>query len=123
MRLDYKFDELLNKVKKNYVDTLGNDVIDMQKEIERLRGAVRELKAQNETLNKTLEDYKFKVENDPSYTLGKAVAKYVKDTIKTDVMDNLSVEVDADYDPYSGRPDHEHKTEIFWNEFLDQKDE
>ena len=76
-----------------------------------------DLKARNESLKKTIENDKFNVENDPSYILGKAVAKYVKDTIKTDVMKNLNVEVDSEWDPYySGQREHYHTTEISWNE-------
>ena len=116
MKTDYKFSELVKMIKKHYVDSLSNDILDMQREIERLRTEVMDLKARNESLKKTIENDKFNVENDPSYVLGKAVAKYVKDTIKTDVMKNLNVEVDSEWDPYSGQRDHNHTTEISWNE-------
>lgn len=116
MKRDYRFDELVKMIKKNYVDSLSNDVLDMQREIERLRTEVIDLKARNESLKKTIENDKFNVENDPSYILGKAVAKYVKDTIKTDVMKNLNVEVDSEWDPYSGEREHHHITNIYWNE-------
>ena len=116
MKRDYRFDELVKMIKKNYVDSLSNDVIDMQREIERLRAEVMDLEARNESLKKTIENDKFNVKNDPSYILGKAVAKYVKDTIKTDVMKNLNVEVDSEWDPYSGQREHYHTTEISWNE-------
>ena len=116
MKRDYRFDELVKMIKKNYVDSLSNDVLDMQREIERLRAEVMDLKARNESLKKTIENDKFNVENDPSYILGKAVAKYVKDTIKNDVMKNLNVEVDAEWDPYSGQREYYHTTEISWNE-------
>ena len=116
MKTNYRFEELVKMIKKNHVDSLSNDVLDMQREIERLRAEVMDLKARNESLNKTIENDKFNVENDPSYILGKAVAKYVKDTIKADVMKNLNVEVDSEWDPYSGQRDHNHTTEISWNE-------
>ena len=116
MKRNYRFDELVKMIKKNHVDSLSNDVLDMQREIERLRTEVMDLKARNESLKKTIENDKFNVENDPSYILGKAVAKYVKDTIKTDVMKNLNVEVDSEWDPYSGEREHHHKTNIYWNE-------
>ena len=116
MKTNYRFDELVKMIKKHYVDSLSNDVLDMQREIERLRTEVVDLKARNESLKKTIENDKFNVENDPSYILGKAVAKYVKDTIKADVMNNLNVEVDSEWDPYSGEREHRHKTEIYWNE-------
>ena len=116
MKTDYRLDELVKMIKKHYVDSLSNDVLDMQREIERLRTEVMDLKARNESLEKTIENDKFNVENDPSYILGKAVAKYVKDTIKADVMNNLNVEVDSEWDPYSGEREHHHKTEIYWNE-------
>lgn len=116
MKRDYRFDELVKMIKKNYVDSLSNDVLDMQREIERLRTEVMDLKARNESLKKTIENDKFNVENDPSYILGKAVAKYVKDAIKTDVMNNLNVEVDSEWDPYSGEREHHHITNIYWNE-------
>ena len=116
MKRNYRFDELVKMIKKNHVDSLSNDVLDMQREIERLRTEVMDLKARNESLKKTIENDKFNVENDPSYILGKAVAKYVKDTIKTDVMNNLNIEVDSEWDPYSGEREHHHKTEIYWNE-------
>ena len=116
MKRDYRFDELVKMIKKNYVDSLSNDVLDMQREIERLRDEVMDLKARNESLKKTIENDKFNVENDPSYILGKAVAKYVKDAIKTDVMNNLNVEVDSEWDPYSGEREHHHITNIYWNE-------
>ena len=116
MKTNYRFDELVKMIKKNYVDSLSNDVLDMQREIERLRTEITDLKARNESLKKTIENDKFNVENDPSYILGKAVAKYVKDTIKADVMNNLNVEVDSEWDPYSGEREHHHKTEIYWNE-------
>ena len=116
MKRNYRFDELVKMIKKNHVDSLSNDVLDMQREIERLRAEVMDLKARNESLKKTIENDKFNVENDPSYILGKAVAKYVKDTIKTDVMNNLNIEVDSEWDPYSGEREHHHKTEIYWNE-------
>ena len=116
MKINYRFDELVKMIKKNHVDSLSNDVLDMQREIERLRAEVMDLKARNESLKKTIENDKFNVKNDPSYILGKAVAKYVKDTIKTDVMKNLNVEVDSEWDPYSGEREHRHKTEIYWNE-------
>ena len=112
----YRFDELVKMIKKNYVDSLSNDVLDMQREIERLRTEVMDLKARNESLKKTIENDKFNVENDPSYILGKAVAKYVKDTIKADVMNNLNIEVDSEWDPYSGEREHHHITNIYWNE-------
>lgn len=116
MKRDYRFDELVKMIKKNYVDSLSNDVLDMQREIERLRAEVMDLKARNESLKKTIENDKFNIENDPSYILGKAVAKYVKDAIKTDVMNNLNVEVDSEWDPYSGEREHHHITNIYWNE-------
>lgn len=116
MKINYRFDELVKMIKKNHVDSLSNDVLDMQREIERLRAEVMDLKARNESLKKTIENDKFNVNNDPSYILGKAVAKYVKDTIKADVMKNLNVEVDSEWDPYSGEREHHHKTEIYWNE-------
>ena len=116
MKRNYRFDELVKMIKKNHVDSLSNDVLDMQREIERLRTEVMDLKARNESLKKTIENDKFNVENDPSYILGKAVAKYVKYTIKTDVMNNLNIEVDSEWDPYSGEREHHHKTEIYWNE-------
>lgn len=116
MKTDYKFSELVKMVKKHYIDSLSNDVLDMQREIERLRTEVMDLKSRNESLKKTIENDKFNVENDPSYVLGKAVAKFVKDAIKTDVMKNLNVEVDSEWDPYSGQRDHNHTTEISWNE-------
>ena len=116
MKTNYRFDELVKMIKKNHVDSLSNDVLDMQREIERLRTEVIELKSENESLKKTIENDKFNVENDPSYILGKAVAKYVKDTIKADVMNNLNIEVDSEWDPYSGEREHHHKTEIYWNE-------
>lgn len=115
MKRNYRFDELVKMIKKNYVDSLSNDVLDMQREIERLRAEVMDLKARNELLKKTIENDKFNVENDPSYILGKAVAKYVKDAIKTDVMNNLNVEVDSEWDPYSGEREHHHTTNISWN--------
>ena len=116
MKTDYRLDELTKMVKKNYLDSLPANVVEMQREIERLRTEVIDLKARNESLKKTIENDKFNVENDPSYILGKAVAKYVKDTIKADVMNNLNVEVDSEWDPYSGEREHRHKTEIYWNE-------
>lgn len=116
MKRNYKLDELSKIVKKHYVDSLPNDVLNMQRYINELEIQVKELKSQNELLKKTIENDKFNVENDPSYVLGKAVAKYVKDTIKTDVMENLNVEVDSEWYPYSGQQDHYHKTEISWNE-------
>ena len=116
MKTNYRFEELVKMIKKNHVDSLSNDVLDMQREIERLRTEVIDLKARNESLEKTIVNDKFNVENDPSYILGKTVAKYVKDTIKTDVMKNLNVEVDSEWDPYSGQRDHNHTTEISWNE-------
>ena len=115
MKRNYRFDELVKMIKKNHVDSLSNDVLDMQREIERLRTEVMDLKERNESLKKTIENDKFNVENDPSYILGKAVAKYVKDTIKTDVMNNLNVEVDSEWDPYSGEREHHHTTNISWN--------
>ena len=116
MKTDYRLDELVKMIKKHYVDSLSNDVLDMQREIERLRTEVMDLKERNESLKKTIENDKFNVENDPSYILGKAVAKYVKDTIKTDVMNNLNIEVDSEWDPYSGEREHHHITNIYWNE-------
>lgn len=116
MKTNYRFDELVKMIKKNHVDSLSNDVLDMQREIERLRTEVMDLKARNESLKKTIENDKFNIDNDPSYVLGKAVAKYVKDTIKTDVMKNLNVEVDSEWDPYSGEREHHHITNIYWNE-------
>ena len=116
MKRNYRFDELVKMIKKNHVDSLSNDVLDMQREIERLRAEVMDLKARNESFKKTIENDKFNVENDPSYILGKAVAKYVKDAIKTDVMNNLNVEVDSEWDPYSGEREHHHITNIYWNE-------
>lgn len=116
MKTDYRLDELVKMIKKHYVDSLSSDIIWMQQDIKRLRTEIIELKSENESLKKTIENDKFNVENDPSYILGKAVAKYVKDTIKTDVMNNLNVEVDSEWDPYSGEREHHHKTEIYWNE-------
>ena len=116
MKRNYRFDELVKMIKKNHVDSLSNDVLEMQREIERLRTEVMDLKARNESLEKTIVNDKFNVENDPSYILGKAVAKYVKDAIKTDVMKNLNVEVDSEWDPYSGEREHHHITNIYWNE-------
>ena len=109
MKKDYTLDELSKMVKKNYLDSLPANVVEMQRYINELEIQVKELKSQNESLKKT-------IENDPSYELGKAVAKFVKDAIKTDVMKNLNVEVDSEWDPYSGQRDHNHTTEIFWNE-------
>ena len=116
MKTNYRLDELEKMIKKHYVDSLSSDIIWMQQDIKRLRTEVMDLKARNESLEKTIVNDKFNVENDPSYILGKAVAKYVKDAIKTDVMKNLNVEVDSEWDPYSGQREHYHKTEISWNE-------
>ena len=116
MKRDYTLNELSKMVKKNYLDSLPDNVVEMQRYINMLEIQIKELKAENKLLKKTIENDKFNVENDPSYVLGKAVAKYVKDTIKTDVMKNLNVEVDSEWDPYSGQQEHYHKTEISWNE-------
>ena len=116
MKKDYTLDELSKMVKKNYLDSLPVNVIEMQRYIKELEIQINELKVENKSLEKTIENDKFNIENDPSYILGKAVAKYVKDTIKTDVMKNLNVEVDSEWDPYSGQKEHYHKTEISWNE-------
>ena len=116
MKKDYTLDELSKMVKKNYLDSLPANVDEMQRYINMLEIQINELKAENKLLKKTIENDKFNVENDPSYVLGKAVAKYVKDTIKTDVMNNLNVEVDSEWDPYSGEREHHHTTEISWNE-------
>lgn len=116
MKTDYRLDELSKMVKKNYLDSLPANVVEMQRYINKLKIQINELKAENKLLKKTIENDKFNVENDPSYILGKAVAKYVKDTIKTDVMKNLNVEVDSEWDPYSGQKEHYHTTNISWNE-------
>lgn len=116
MKTDYRLDELSNMVKKNYLDSLPANVVEMQRYIKELEIQINELKAENKSLKKTIENDKFNVENDPSYILGKAVAKYVKDTIKTDVMKNLNIEVDSEWDPYSGQKEHYHTTNISWNE-------
>ena len=116
MKKDYTLNELSKMVKKNYLDSLPANVVEMQRYINMLEIQINELKTENESLKKTIENDKFNIENDPSYVLGKAVAKYVKDTIKTDVMNNLNVEVDSEWDPYSGEREHHHKTEIYWNE-------
>lgn len=116
MKRDYTLNELSKMVKKNYLDSLPDNVVEMQRYINELEIQVKELNVENKSLKKTIENDKFNVENDPSYVLGKAVAKYVKDTIKTDVMKNLNVEVDSEWDPYSERREHYHKTEISWNE-------
>ena len=116
MKRDYTLDELSKMVKKNYLDSLPVNVVEMQRYINMLEIQVNELKAENKILKETIENDKFNVENDPSYVLGKTVAKFVKDAIKTDVMKNLNVEVDSEWDPYSGQRDHYHKTEISWNE-------
>ena len=116
MKKDYKLDELSKMVKKNYLDSLPANIVEMQRYINMLEIQINELKAENKLLKKTIENDKFNIENDPSYILGKAVAKYVKDTIKTDVMNNLNIEVDSEWDPYSGEREHHHKTEIYWNE-------
>ena len=117
MKKDYTLDELSKMVKKNYLDSLPANVVEMQRYINMLEIQINELKAENKLLNKTIENDKFNVENDPSYVLGKAVAKYVKDTIKTDVTNNLNVEVDSEWDPYSGQREHHHTTNISWNEY------
>ena len=116
MKKDYTLNELSKMVKKNYLDSLPANVVEMQRYINMLEIQINELKTENESLKKTIENDKFNIENDPSYVLGKAVAKYVKDAIKTDVMNNLNVEVDSEWDPYSGQREHHHKTEIYWNE-------
>lgn len=116
MKRDYTLNELSKMVKKNYLDLLPDNVVEMQRYINMLEIQIKELKAENKLLKKTIENGKFNVENDPSYVLGKAVAKYVKDTIKTGIMKNLNVEVDSEWDPYSGQQEHYHKTEISWNE-------
>ena len=116
MKRDYTLNELSKMVKKNYLDSLPVSVVEMQRYINELEIQVNELNVENKSLKKTIENDKFNVENDPSYVLGKAVAKYVKDTIKTDIMKNLNVEVDSEWDPYSGQQEHYHKTEISWNE-------
>lgn len=116
MKRDYTLNELSKMVKKNYLDSLPGNVVEMQRYINMLEIQIKELNVENKSLKKTIKNGKFNVENDPSYVLGKAVAKYVKDTIKTDVMKNLNVEVDSEWDPYSGQQEHYHKTEISWNE-------
>lgn len=110
MKKDYTLNELSKMVKKNYLDSLPADVVEMQRYINMLKIQINELKTENESLKKTIENDKFNIDNDPSYVLGKAVAKYVKDTIKTNVMKNLNVEVDSEWDPYSGQREHYHKT-------------
>lgn len=116
MKTDYRLDELSKMVKKNYLDSLPVNVVEMQRYIKELEIQINELKAENKSLKKTIENDKFSIGNDPSYILGKVVAKYVKDTIKTDVMKNLNVEVDSEWDPYSGQKEHYHTTNISWNE-------
>ena len=116
MKKDYKLDELSKMVKKNYLDSLPANIVEMQRYINMLEIQINELKAENKLLKKTIENDKCNIEKDPSYVLGTAVAKYVKDTINTDVTKNLHVEVDSEWDPYSGQREHYHTTEISWNE-------
>ena len=59
MKTNYRFDELVKMIKKNHVDSLLNDVLDMQLEIERLRTKVMDLKARNESLKKTTSKFEF----------------------------------------------------------------
>ena len=71
MKKDYTLGELSKMVKKNYVDSLPDNVIEMQRYINMLEIQINELKAENKSLKKTIENDKFNVENDPSYVLGK----------------------------------------------------
>ena len=86
MKKYYTLDELSKMVKKNYLDSLPANVVEMQREIERLRTEVMDLKARNESLEKTI------------------------------VNDKFNVEVDSEWDLYSGQREHYHKTDISWNE-------
>ena len=88
MKIDYKLEDLLKMVKKAHVNFLPINIIDMQNAIKNLMDQNEELKSENASLKKELERERIKVKNYPPYVLGEHIAKYVEDTIKTNVMKN-----------------------------------
>ena len=52
MKKDYTLDELSKMVKKNYLDSLPANVVEMQRYINMLEIQINELKAENKLLNK-----------------------------------------------------------------------
>lgn len=116
MKTDYKLEDLLKMVKKAYVNSLPVNIVGMQNAVKTLMDQNKELKSENESLKKALERERIKAKTYPPYVLGEHIAEYVKTVIKDNVMENLNVEVDSEWYPYSGQQDHYHKTEISWNE-------
>lgn len=116
MKTDYKLEDLLKMVKKNYVNSLPVNIVGMQNAVKTLMDQNKELKSENESLKKALEQERIKAKTYPPYVLAEHIAEYVKTVIKDNVMENLNVEVDSEFDPYSGRNDHQHVTNIYWND-------
>lgn len=54
MKTNYRLDELSKMVKKNYLDSLPANVVEMQRYINELEIQVKELNAENKSLKKPL---------------------------------------------------------------------
>lgn len=88
MKTDYKLEDLLKMVKKAHVNSLPINIVDMQNAIKNLMNQNEELKSKNASLKKELDRERIKEKTYPPYVLGEHIAKYVEDTIKTNIMKN-----------------------------------
>lgn len=129
MFTEYKEEDLQLMIKKAYFTKLGNDVIymqkslnDMQKSLDDCHQKIKELTDINSKLVKQLNS----IQSSNEYNLGKSIGKYIKDEIRSnsknihniiaeDIKNNLSVNVDSKYEPYSGQTEHYHETNVMWN--------
>lgn len=119
MFTEYKEEDLKLMIKKAYLSKFGNDVIDMQKSLNDCHRKIKELQDINSKLVNQLNS----IQSSNEYKFAKAIKNIFKneinenlgnvhDIIKEDIKENLSVNVDSKYEPYSGQQDHYHETTV-----------
>ena len=119
MFTEYKEKDLQLMIKKAYLSKFGKDVIDMQRSLNDCHQKIKELQDINSKLVNQLNS----VQSSNEYKFAKAIKIIFKNEInenlgnvhniiKEDIKENLSVNVDSKYEPYSGQQDHYHETTV-----------
>lgn len=105
--------EQLEKALKKNFSYLTDYILDIQKELNEKKEQLAQ--TQDKLLKASKENER--LINSPVYVLGQAIGKYVDNSIKKSVENNIGIEVNekwAEYDEEQTRPDYE--ANVYWKE-------